>query len=117
MGQCESKERDFKEQKRRKTLEIRRIRKKDFRSKILKSTEKKQSKNELIEKRSNEAVVHLHANTQHTWPHFYAYLSSILCPFCIFCHPQLGQVEQSTRNLSTMLRRFYHRNFITGFIM
>jgi hypothetical protein len=66
MGQCESKERDFKEKKRSKVKE-------------------------LLEKRSNEAVVCLHLSTQHTYPQPSAYLFSIVCPFCISSHPQLGR--------------------------
>jgi hypothetical protein len=55
-------------------------------------------KEELLEKRSNEAVVHLHPITQHTWPQFYACLSSIICPFCMSHHPQVGQLGQWTRS-------------------
>jgi hypothetical protein len=49
-----------------------------------------------IENRSNEAVVHLHLSTQHTWPQLSVCLS---CPFCISRHPQLGPVRfSSNRN-------------------
>jgi hypothetical protein len=45
--------------------------------------------NRIIEKRSNEAVSHLHQSAQNTWPQLSVCLS-ILCPFCIFHRPQLG---------------------------
>jgi hypothetical protein len=50
-----------------------------------------------MEKRSNEAVVRLHPNAQHTWPQLYECLSSVLCPFCISSHPHLGQENRSMR--------------------
>jgi hypothetical protein len=34
----------------------------------------------------------LYPSTQHTWPQLYACLSSMVCPFCISSHPQLGQL-------------------------
>jgi hypothetical protein len=44
----------------------------------------------------------LHLSAQHTWPPLYACLS-IIYPFCISCHPQLGQlgsVEPGVRGSS-----------------
>jgi hypothetical protein len=60
----------------------------------------------IIEKRSSEAVVHLHLSTQHTWPQLSVYLS-ILCPFCISCHSQLGPVRFSSNKgaIKSLLHR------------
>jgi hypothetical protein len=35
--------------------------------------------------------VHLQLSAQHTWSQLSACLSSIVCPFCISSHPQLGR--------------------------
>jgi hypothetical protein len=56
IGQSEFKERDFKEKKRRKTLEVR-FSRKEKRSKV---------NEESIEKKSHEAAVRLHPSAQHT---------------------------------------------------
>jgi hypothetical protein len=64
----------------------------------------------IIEKRSNEAVVHLHLSPQHTWPQLYACLS-IVCPFCISHSPQLGQlsslVTEARKSLLQPLAHWY----------
>jgi hypothetical protein len=41
----------------------------------------------------------LHLSTQHIWPQLSACLS-IVCPFCISSHPQLGQKNQGVRESS-----------------
>jgi hypothetical protein len=69
-------------------------------------TEKKRSKvkEELLEKRNKEAVVHLHPSAQHTWPQLSACLY-IVCPLCISGHPhlaQLGHENRSERKLAPM---------------
>jgi hypothetical protein len=51
----------------------------------------------IIEKRSNEAAVHLHLSAQHTCPQLSVYLS-IICPFCISCHLQLSPIRFSSNN-------------------
>jgi hypothetical protein len=56
---------------------------------------------ENLKKRSNEAAVCLHPSTQHTWPQLSECLSSIICPFCISHHRQLGWWTRSARKLET----------------
>jgi hypothetical protein len=60
-------------------------------------TEKKRSKvkEELLEKRNKEAVVHLHPSAQHTWPQLSACLS-----FLHLQRPQLGQGEPGARKFT-----------------
>jgi hypothetical protein len=36
----------------------------------------------------------LHLSAQHTWPQLSVCPSSIVCPFCISSHPQIGAVDQ-----------------------
>jgi hypothetical protein len=41
--------------------------------------------------------MHLHLSAQQTWPQLYACLSSIICPFSVSSHPQLGQENQERK--------------------
>jgi hypothetical protein len=60
----------------------------------------------IVEKRRNEAVVCLHPSTQHIWPQLYACLS-VVCPFCISRHPQLGQLGSVVTGARESLSRGY----------
>jgi hypothetical protein len=49
----------------------------------------------------------LHLSTQNTWSQLYACLSSIVCPFCISSHRQLGQETRDSRKLSRIVHDSY----------